>query len=49
MAAREWHTIVPDSEMGVQRRVLGSLIAPATGGPYTEIGYIVGVWDMVDS
>ena len=33
---------VPNSEVGMQRRVLGSPTAPATGGPYTETGYIVG-------
>jgi hypothetical protein len=40
---------VPDSEMGMQRRVLGSPIDTATRAPYTEIGYIAGVWDTVDS
>ena len=48
-AGREWRTTVPDSEMGMQSRVFGSLTAPATGGPYTEIGYIAGVWGIVDS
>ena len=41
-AGREWHATVPDSEMGMLHRVLGSPTGPATGAPYTEIGYIAG-------
>jgi hypothetical protein len=42
VAGREWRATVPDSEMGTLCRVLGSPIGPATGAPYTEIGYIAG-------
>ena len=41
-AGREWCATVPDSEMSTLRRVLGSPTGPATGTPYTEIGYIAG-------
>ena len=45
----EWYVTVPDWEMGTLCRVLGSPTGPATGAPYTEIGYIAGVWGTVDS
>jgi hypothetical protein len=38
----KWHATVPDSEMGMLRRVLGSPIGPAIGAPYIEIEYIAG-------
>ena len=38
----EWYTTVPDWEMGTLHRVLGSPTGPATGAPYTKIGYIAG-------
>jgi hypothetical protein len=41
-AGREWRATIPDSEMSTLRRVLGSPTGPATGAPYTEIGYIAG-------
>jgi hypothetical protein len=48
VAGREWRATIPDSDVGTQRRVLGSSMGPATGAPYTEIGYIAGVWGIVD-